>query len=461
MNDAAFDAKFEALHFADAPRMVSKEFPGPLAAQSLELAARTESMARGAARMPVVLQQALGATFKDPDGNTFVDLSAGVGVTSVGRCHPKVVQAIREQADVLMHGIDGSNVSRTTLAARLSEVAPDGLRGDCITYFAQSGSDALEAAVKFARRVTGRHQIIAFHGGYHGVWQASNALTTGTNYRKGYGPFMGGVIHAPYPYTYRFPFDTTHKSAEQIAGEYVDYLLNTPYTAADDVAAVIVEPVQGEGGYVAAGPEFLQILRRACDKSGTLLIVDEVQAGAGRTGKMWALEHSGVKPDMMTFGKGIGGDMPMAGLIMRSDLAAKIPDGSSPNTFAANAVASAVALTNINLLQDPELDLINRARILGDEAQEFLRNLNSPFIGQVRGRGLMIGIEMVADRDSKTPLPGEKIGQLMGYLLSHGVMMVPCGRYGNVMRLMPALTITRSLMLRALDVFAQGLKSLG
>jgi len=460
MNDTDFDAKFEALHFADAPRMVSQEFPGPLATQALALSARTESMARGAARMPVVMEQALGATFKDPDGNTFVDLSAGVGVTSVGRCHPRVVQAIREQSERLMHGIDGSNVSRTTLAARLSEVAPDGLRGDCISFFTQSGSDALEAAVKFSRRVTGRHQIVAFHGAYHGVWQASNALTTGTHYRKGYGPFMAGVIHAPYPYAYRFPFDTSSKSAEQIAGEYVDYLLNTPYTAAEDVAAVIVEPVQGEGGYVPPAPEFLQLLRQACDKSGALLIIDEVQCGAGRTGKMWAVEHTGVKPDMMTFGKGIGGDMPMAGLIMRSDLAAKIPDGSSPNTFAANAVASAVALTNIDLLQDPELDLPGRAQVLGDQAQAFLRDLDSPFIGQVRGRGLMIGIEMVADRASKTPLSGEKIGQLMGWLLSHGVMMVPCGRYGNVMRLMPALTITRSLMFRALNVFAEGVKRL-
>lgn len=167
--------------------------------------------------------------------------------------------------------------------------------------------------VKFAKRVTGRHQIIAFHGGYHGVWNASNALTTGTSYRKGYGPFMGGVIHAPYPYAYRFPFDTTHKSAEQIAGEYVDYLLNTPYTAADDVAAAIVEPVQGEGGYV-----------------------------------------------------------PMAGLVMRSDLAAKIPDGSAPNTFAANSLSAAVSLTTISLLQDPELDLLNRAHQLGQEAQEAL-----------------------------------------------------------------------------------------
>jgi len=454
------DTQFENLHFADAPLRVTQDFPGPLAAQALELSMRTESMARGAGRLPVVMDRARGATFKDPDGNTFIDLSAGVGVSSVGRCHPKVLQAIREQSERLMHAMEINNTQRTTLAAKLSEIAPDGLRGNCITYFTQSGSDALEAAVKFARRVTGRHQIVAFHGGYHGVWHASNALTTGTNYRKGYGPFMGGVIHAPYPYAYRFPFDTTHKSAEQIAGEYVDYLLNTPYTAAEDVAAVIVEPVQGEGGYIPPGPEFLQHLRRACDQSGALLIVDEIQCGAGRTGKMWAVEHTGVQPDMMTFGKGIGGDMPMAGLIMRSDLAAKIPDGSVPNTFSANGVSAAVALTNISLLQDAELDLITRAHTLGQQAQDYLRGLDSPLIGEVRGRGLMIGIELVQDRASKTPLAGGKVGQLMGYLLDHGVMMVPCGRYGNVMRIMPSLTITRALLLKALGIFAQGLEAL-
>ena len=161
--------------------------------------------------MPVVMDRAFGVTIKDPDGNTFIDLSAGVGVSSVGRCHPKVVEAIRKQSEVLMHAMEVNSSKRTELAAKISEIMPEGLRGDCITFFAQSGSDALEAAVKFAKRVTGRHQIIAFHGGYHGVWNASNALTTGTAYRKGYGPFMGGVIHAPYPYAYRFPFDTTHK----------------------------------------------------------------------------------------------------------------------------------------------------------------------------------------------------------------------------------------------------------
>ena len=454
------ESTLDSLHFDDAPHIVSDTLPGPKTLEALAVSASTESMARGGGRMPIAMDRAFGATFKDPDGNTYIDLSAGVGVSSVGRCHPKVVQAIRDQSEVLMHALEINSTRRTELAAKLSEIAPPGLRGNCITFFTQSGSDALEAAIKFAKRITGRHQIVAFHGGYHGVWHASGSLTTGTAYRKGFGAQMGGVIHAPYPYAYRFPFDTTYKTAEQITGEYVDYLLNTPYTAADDVAAVIVEPVQGEGGYVPPSPEFLQALRKACDRAGALLIVDEVQSGAGRTGKMWAVEHSGVKPDMLTFGKGIGSDLPMAGLIMRSDLAAAIPDGSMPNTFAANSLSAAVALTNISILQDPELDLLNRAHTLGLEAQERIRGFNSPFVGEVRGRGMMIGIELVEDQVTKAPLEPHRIGQLMGYLMNHGVLMIPCGRYGNVMRVMPSLTITRSLFFKALDIFGDALATL-
>lgn len=454
------EADLESLNFPDAPKVVTPQFPGPKAAAALAQSASVESMARGGGRMPVVMDQARGVTFKDPDGNTFIDLSAGVGVSSVGRCHPKVLAAMREQSELLMHSMEVNSTKRTELATKMSEIAPDGLRDNCITFFTQSGSDALEAAIKFAKKVTGRHQIIAFHGAYHGIWHASGSLTTGTSYRKGFGPFMAGVIHAPYPYAYRFPFDTTHKSAEQIAGEYVDYLLNTPYTAADDVAAVIVEPVQGEGGYVPPSPEFLQILRKACDKAGALLIVDEVQAGAGRTGKMWAVEHSGVKPDMLTFGKGIGSDVPMAGVIMRADLAAQIPDGSMPNTFAANSVSAAVALTNISIIQDPALGLMDRAAKLGQEAQDYIRGFNSPFVGEVRGRGLMIGIELVEDKVTKEPLSRDHLGALMGYVLSHGVLMIPCGRYTNVMRVMPSLTVPRSLLFKGLDVLRDGLASL-
>ena len=449
------ESELLALSHPGAPKMVTTSVPGPVARQSLARSLEFESMARGGGDFPLVFEQGFGVTVDDPDGNLYIDVSAGVGVNSVGRCHPAVVEAIRAQSQRLMHASDISNSRRVELAGALSEIMPLGLRGNCISYFTQSGSDALEAAIKFAKRVTGRQQILAFHGAYHGVWNASNALTTGNQYRSGYGPFMGGVIHAPYPYAYRFPFDTTGKSAEQIAGEYVDYLLNTRYTGAEDVAAVVVEPVQGEGGYVAPAAEFLQLLRKACNESGALLVVDEVQAGAGRTGKMWSVEHSGVEPDMLTFGKGMGGDLPMAGVALRSDLARQIPPGSVPGTFAANALSAAVCLTNIGLLRDPKLALIDRARELGQETLEYLRSRDHRLIGESRGRGLMIGIELVEDRASKAPLAAQKMGHIVVESLKRGIIMVPCGRNGNVLRLMPSLTIPRVYMTRALEIILE------
>ena len=454
------EQELEALSYPGAPRMCTAPVPGPLARKALDQALQFESMARGGGAHPLVFDRGFGVTVYDPDGNLYIDLAAGVGVNSVGRCHPRVVETIGSQAQRLMHGSDISNTRRSALAERISQIMPEGLRGNGVTYFTQSGSDAVETAIKFVKRVTGRHQILAFHGAYHGVWNGSNALTTGNHYREGYGPFMGGVIHAPYPYGYRFPFDTRHQSAERIAGEYVDYLLNTPYTGADDVAAVFVEPLQGEGGYVPPAPEFFQLLRSACDKSGALLIEDEIQAGAGRTGKMWAIEHAGVKPDGLLFGKGMGGDLPMAGFVLRADLAPRIPAMSQPNTFAANALSAAVCLQNIELLQDPQLDLVARAAQVGAEAMQRLRAADSPLIGEVRGRGLMIGIELVEDRASRTPLSGQKMERLVGGCLQKGVIMVPCGRNGNVLRIMPSLTIPRSYLFAGIDIVLGVIQSL-
>lgn len=447
------EQELESLSYPGAPSILTLEIPGPRGREVLDQSLQYESMARGGGASPLVMDEAFGATVKDADGNLYIDLAAGVGVTSVGRCHPAVVETIRQQTQRLMHGSDISHSRRTELGRKISQIMPEGLRGNCLTYFTQSGSDAVETAIKFARKATGRNQIVAFHGAYHGVWSASLALTTGSKYRAGFGPFMGGVIHAPYPYAYRFPFDTSAQSAERIAGEYVDYLLNTHYTAADDVAAVIVEPVQGEGGYVPPGPEFFQLLRSACDKAGALLIVDEIQAGAGRTGRMWSIEHAGVRPDLLVFGKGLGGDLPMAGVAMRADLAQSILPGSQPGTFAANAVAAAVCLKNIELLQDPQLDLINRAQQVGAEAMARIRAAEHPLIGEIRGRGLMIGIEMVEDRQSRAPLPAQRMGKIVGGCLRRGVVMTPCGRSGNVIRIMPALTIPRKYLFGAIDIF--------
>jgi len=452
------EQELEALSLPGAPKITSADFPGPTSAALLEEAPKYESMTRGGGRTPFVYDQGKGVTVLDPDGNLYIDMTAGVAVNCVGRAHPDVIAAIERQSKVLMHGGDVSNSKRGELAKKIASVAPPGLRDNCTTYFTQSGSGAVESAVKFAKRVTGRHQIVAFHGAYHGTWHAANSLTTGDQYRRGYGPFMAGVIHLPYQYCYRCPFGMERSSCGMACAGYAEHVLNTPYTAADDVAAVIIEPLQGEGGYLPPDPEFIQAVRAACDKHGALLIADEVQAGAGRTGKMWSIEHAGVEPDMMTFGKGMGGDLPMAGLIMRRDLAAQLDDHSQPQTFAGNAVSAEVCMTNIDIIERD--GLIQRAAEVGEEAMQRLKAeaKDLEIIGDVRGRGLMIGVELVADRETREPISAEKTGGIVFEMLKRGVVMVPCGRYGNILRLMPSLTIPRSYLNAGIDIMLDVLR---
>ena len=447
------------LSYAEAPVMKTA-VPGPEATKYLEDSFDTESMARGGGRYPMVFAEGQGCTVKDPDGNVFLDITAGVAVNSVGRCHPRVIAAMQNQMGKLMHASDVSNVKRTELAKKISTVAPPGLRGNCISYFTQGGSDAVETAIKFTRKMTGRSQIVAFHGAYHGVWLGTNSLTTGDQYRAGYGPFMPGVIHLPYPYCYRCPFGMEYPGCNLQCAKYADYVLNTPYTAADDVGAVIIEAQQGESGYVPAPPGYLESLKKSCEKHGALYISDEVQAGAGRTGKMWCIEHYDVEPDMITFGKGMGGDVPIAGLVMRKDLAEKIADNSQPNTWAGNAMICAASLANIEILTENDQALIKRCAELGEEISAKLRDAakDIEIIGDVRGRGLMIGIEMVEDKESKTPLDGDKVGGIVMDLLDKGVLMVPCGRFGNVFRFMPPLVITREYAFKATDIFLDAVK---
>ena len=449
------------LSHAKAPKMVSAGVPGPESQKYIADSTETESMARGGGRFPVVFAEGKGSTVTDPDGNVYIDITAGVAVNAVGRCHPRVVKAIQDQIGTLMHAVDITNVKRIELAKKVSGVMPEGLRNNSITYFTQSGSGAVETAIKFVRKITGRTQIAAFHGAYHGVWSGANSLTTGENYRKGYGPFMPGVVHLPYPYCYRCCFGLEYPSCKLQCAQYVDYVLNTPYTGADDVGAVIIEAQQGESGYVPAPPGYLEIVKKACEKHGALYISDEVQAGAGRTGKMWCIEHYDVKPDMITWGKGMGGDVAMAGLSMRKDLAEKINDGSQPNTFAANAMNSAASLTNIEILTENDGALIKRAGELGQEISRLLQEgaKDTRIIGDVRGKGLMIGIEMVEDKESRKPLNGDAVGKTVMDLLSHGIIMVPCGRYGNVFRFMPPLVITREHAVKAVDIFLDVVKN--
>ena len=449
------ESDFEKLSFPDAPKIITTSVPGPQSLKQLQQAPEFESMARGAGRFPMVYDQGLGATVKDPDGNLYIDITAGVAVNSVGRCHPRVVEAINKQNGKLMHGSDCSSSLRLELAKKISGIMPEGLKDNCITYFTQSGSSAVEAAIKFVRKITGRSQIVAFHGAYHGVHCGCGSLTTGDRYRKDFGPFIPGIIHAPYPYAYRCCFGTkTQKDCENMCANYIEYLLNTPYTAADDVGAVIIEAQQGEGGYLVPNPEFFQRLKATCEKHGALFIADEVQAGAGRTGKMWAIEHSGVAPDMLTFGKGMGGDVPMAGLAIRKDLAQKIEDGSQPNTFAASGVSAAVCMTNMDIITENDFALVKRVAALGQQIKNRLSKGAEKIecIGDVRGSGFMIGIELVKDRKTKEPFDSDLMGQVVMGLLGKGIIMVPCGRNGNVLRFMPPLTISKKYLETASDI---------
>ena len=446
------EQELEALSFPGAPKIVSDVLPGPKSAALLEEVPNYESMTRGGGRFPLIFDTGKGVTVLDPDGNLYIDMTAGVAVNSVGRVHPDVIAAIERQSKVLMHGSDISNTKRGELAKKLVSIAPPGLRDNSVAYFTQSGSGAVETAIKYAKRVTGRHQIVAFHGAYHGTWHAANSLTTGEQFRAGYGPFMAGVIHVPYQYCYRCPFGLERSSCGIACAGYVDHVLNTPYTAADDVAAVIIEPLQGEGGYLLPDPEFVQTVKAACEKHGALFIADEVQAGAGRTGKMWSVEHAGVEPDMLTFGKGMGGDLPMAGVLMRRDLAAQLDDHSQPQTFAANALSAEVCMTNLRIIERD--GLVQRAAEVGEEAMQRLRAAaeDLEIIGDVRGRGLMIGVELVANRETREPISRDRTGAIVEALLQRGVIMVPCGRYGNIVRVVPSLTIPRSYLNAGIDI---------
>lgn len=440
------EERLAALSYPSMPKIVSNSLPGPATQAMIDRALKAQAPTRPSVRGRLVIDSAMGAGFQDPDGNIFLDMSAGVAVSSVGRNHPKVVAAIRQQSEKLMHS--AGLVSETTilLAEKLNATMPAGLKDECFTWFGMSGSGAIETAVKFAKAITGRSQIVAFEGAYHGVFHGSLALTTRENFRARFGPLMPGAMHLPYPYCYRCFADLKHPECGMLCAKYLKHKLTTPNTGADDVAAVIVESMQADGGYIDPPAEFLQMIREVCTAKGIIMIIDEVQAGGGRTGKMWAHEHFGVVPDMMTWAKAIGGDLPLSGVTIHERYRDKLPQASQVITGAENALANMVAIANLEILTDTEDDLIGRAALVGEELKAELRDMatKSRFMDDVRGRGLFIGVELVSDKETRTPLDLKRVGAILQRCESQGVRIMSCGRYGSTIRLMPPLTTTRA-----------------
>ena len=387
---------------------------------------------------PFVIARGEGAVVEDVDGNRFLDCAAGIAVNSTGVSHPDVVRAITDQAQKFIHmsGTDFYYEPQVRLAEQLAEIAPIG--GDVRTFFGNSGTEATEAAIKLSRYYTKRQAIIAFLGAFHGRSLGSLSLTASKAIqRRGFGPFMPGVYHAPYPDVYRF-----NGSADQCAAQSLAFIKDQIFVhlaSPDEVAAVVVEPIQGEGGYIVPPKAFLQGLRELTREHGILLVVDEVQSGMGRTGRMFASEHFDLQADIVTIAKGIASGLPLGVACARADIMAW-PPGAHASTFGGNPVACAAANATIKLLKE---GLVANAAAVGEHLLNGIRELQKKheLVGDVRGKGLMIGMELVRDRQTKERAVEER-NALVQAMFRRGVLALGAGK--NALRLAPPLVLTRT-----------------
>jgi 4-aminobutyrate aminotransferase len=423
--------------------------PGPLAKKAVANDDRLISPSYTRS-YPMVAKSGRGIRVTDVDGNEFLDFAAGIAVTSTGHCHPQVVKAIQDQAAELIHmsGTDFYYEHMTTLAERLSAIAP--MPGPHKFYYGNSGAEAVECAMKIARYHTGRQNIISFFGAFHGRTMGALSLTgSKPQQKRRFAPLVPGVHHVRYPYTYR---GTTGGAEEQEAfaldcARYIEDRLFKTILPPEEVAAIILEPIQGEGGYVVAPDNFLQEIRRICDRHGILLIVDEVQSGAGRTGKWWAIEHSGVQPDIVCIAKGIASGMPLGICMTRAEIMNWVP-GSHASTFGGNPVCIAAALATLDIL---EREGMKNAATVGEKMLQRLRPwvAKHPHVGEVRGRGLMIGIEIVKDQKSRTPA-GPLRDKIVDLAFERGLLILGCGE--TSIRLCPPLIVKQQEADIALDI---------
>ena len=434
-----------------APR-ISGSLPGPKARAVVEADDRwiSPSYTRS---YPLVAKRGRGTRVEDVDGNEFLDFAAGIAVTSTGHCHPEVVKAIQQQAGELIHmsGTDFYYEGMVTLAERLSAVAP--MPGPHRFYYGNSGAEAVECALKLARYHTGRQNVIAFFGAFHGRTMGALSLTASKPQQKRrFAPLVPGVTHVRYPYAYRGCSGGPQEEEEFALGcaRYIEEKLFKTMLPPEEVAAIFVEPIQGEGGYVVAPTVFMQELRRICDRHGILLVADEVQSGAGRTGKWWAIEHTGVEPDMVCMAKGIASGMPLGICMTRAEIMDWKP-GSHASTFGGNPVAIAAALATMDVL---EREGIANAAKLGEAALKRLKGWTKthPMVGDVRGRGLMIGIEIVKDQQTREVAPQLR-DRIVDLAFERGLLMLGCGE--TSLRLAPPLVVKQGEVDVALDILEE------
>jgi len=435
------------------PKLVCP-LPGPKARAAVEADTRLISPSYTRS-YPLVAKRGRGIRIEDVDGNEFLDMSAGIAVASTGHCHPEVVAAIQKQAAELLHisGTDFYDEHLTDLADRLSSIAP--MPGPHRFFYGNSGAEAIECALKLARYHTGRQQVISFFGAFHGRTMGALSLTgSRPQQKRRFSPLVPGVTHIRYPYAYRGCSGGAQQEEVFSLGcaRFIEEKLFKTILAPEEVAAIFVEPIQGEGGYVVAPDNFLRELRAICTRHGIMLVVDEVQCGAGRTGKWWAIEHSGVEPDIVCMAKGIASGMPLGICMSRAEIMDWLP-GSHASTFGGNPVSIAAALATLDIIQRE--GLANAARV-GGLMLDRLRGWKQthPLVGDVRGRGLMIGIELVKDKITREPVAALR-NRIETLAFERGLMVLGCGE--TTLRLCPPLLINEYEATVALDILEESL----
>lgn len=432
--------------------MTIPNLPGPKARAMIERDNKviSPSYPRG---YPFVMDHGKGSEVWDVDGNRFLDFMGGIAVTSTGYSHPRVVKAIQEQAEKFIHiSSDFYHENWVKLAEKMDEIAP--FEEDALSFMTNSGTEAVETAIKLARYHTKRSNFIGFTGAFHGRTMGAVTFTASkAKYHGGFYPLMNGVTHAPFPNPYR---PTLERRKGEDYGEavvrYIEEDILGQILPPRDVAGILVETIQGEGGYIVPPDGFYPALRKLCDRHGILLILDEVQCGMGRTGKWWAIEHFGVEPDMITSAKGIASGMPLGACIARKSVMDWAP-GTHGNTYGGNPVSCAASLATIDLI---EKEYLKNAAEVGAYAIEALEEIKArhPSIGDVRGKGLMIGVEFVKDRETKEPA-SDLTEDVVSKGFERGLLMLSCGK--SVIRVAPPLCITKSEMDEGLKIFEEAL----
>jgi 4-aminobutyrate aminotransferase len=404
---------------------------------------------------PVVIERGEGAYVKATDGRRYLDFSSGLAVLNIGHSHPRVLDAVRMQIDRYVH-TGGVYYSETVASAAecLISITPPGLD---MLFFSNSGAEAVEGALKLARFVSGRQGIISFTGGFHGRTLGAISVTTSTaGYRNRYHPLLPSIYQSPYPYCFRCPFQRTPDSCECACFEYLNNILQRQI-GPEDVAACIIEPVLGEGGYSPAPPVFLRKLRELCTEHGILLIFDEVQSGMGRTGNWFAANHYGITPDIMTIAKGIASGFPLSALVSTREIMEKWLPGAHGTTFGGNPVSCAASLATINVIEEEKL--LDKSRLLANRAMVRLNRIAgiNPAIGDVRGIGLMIGIEFVTEAGAPNREACQKV---LDFCLAKGLIMINCGPERNIIRFIPPLTTTLAQLDTAMTILEEGAMSI-